>query len=76
MALRKLISLPLPAPPEQASGSIVEQVLATPQLAAARLFWDAFREMQPWWPVLIPLLLWVGVRTYRKERAALRAGEA
>jgi hypothetical protein len=25
--------------------------------------------------VLLPLMLWVGVRTYRRERAAVQAGE-
>ncbi len=72
MTLRKLFSQPLPTPPEGSDGSIVEQALALPQLAPIRLFWDAMREMRPWWPVLIPLLLWVGVRAYRRERAALQ----
>ena len=74
MALRKLIGQQLPEPPTGAGGSIVEQILAVPQLGAARLFWDSFRDLQPWWPVLVPLLVWVGVSTYRKERAAI-AGE-
>jgi hypothetical protein len=25
--------------------------------------------MRPWWPVLFPLLLWIGWRSYQKERA-------
>ncbi|MBK9940287.1 MAG: hypothetical protein IPP13_01510 [Kouleothrix sp.] len=70
MTLRKLLSQPLPTPTEGASGSLVEQALALPQLVPIRLFWDNFRELRPWWPVLVPLLLWVGLRTYRNERAA------
>jgi hypothetical protein len=27
-----------------------------------------FQELRPWWPIVIPLLLWVAVRTYRRER--------
>ena len=73
MALRKLVSLP--TPPDEASGPIAGQLLAMPQLAPLRLFWDNFRDLQPWWPVLVPLLVWVGVRAYRRERAAIQGGE-
>lgn len=72
MALRKIITKPLPAPPAQDQASLVDQVLAAPQMTAVRMFWNSFRDLQPWWPVLIPLLLWVGVRTYQKERTALQ----
>jgi hypothetical protein len=41
-------------------------------MTAVRMFWNSFRDLQPWWPVIIPILLWVGVRTYQKERAALQ----
>ena len=75
MALRKLLSQPLPSPPDPGQSSLAEQALAMPQLAPLRLFWDNFRDLQPWWPVLVPLLLWVGVRAYRRERAAIAAGE-
>lgn len=72
MALRKIITKPLPAPPAQNQASLVDQVLAAPQMTAVRMFWNSFRDLQPWWPVIIPILLWVGVRTYQKERAVLR----
>ena len=77
MTLRKLITRHLPELPEDASGrlSLLEQALAIPQLVPIRLFWDNLRELRPWWPVLLPLMLWVGVRTYRRERAAAQAGE-
>jgi len=74
--LRKLISRPLPeAPPEAPSlRSVAEQALAASPLAAVRTFWNSLREFQDWWPVLIPLLLWIGWRTYQRERARVLAG--
>jgi hypothetical protein len=77
MTLRKLMSRSLPEPPEETPGrvSLLEQALAVPQFLPFRLFWDSLREMRPWWPVLLPLMLWVGVRTYRRERAAVQTGE-
>jgi hypothetical protein len=77
MTLRKLITRPLPEPPDESLArlSFVEQVLAMPQLKPIRRFWDNLLELRPWWPVLLPLMLWVGVRTYRRERAAMQAGE-
>ena len=76
MTLRKLLTRPLPAPPSEAptANSLVEQFLGLPPLVPLRLFWDSFLELRPWWPVLIPALLWVGIRAYRRERAALREG--
>jgi hypothetical protein len=73
MALRKLLTRPLPELPEEAPGlrSIVEQILATPQLAPLRVVWYNWRDLQPWWPVLLPLLIWVFVRTYQRERAKI-----
>ncbi len=78
MTLRKLIARPLPEPPAESPAqlSFVEQALALPQLVPLRLFWDNLQELRPWWPVLLPLLLWVAVRTYRRERQALQGGEA
>lgn len=74
MALRKLLSRRLPEPPSEAPGarSIVEQVLALPQLVPLRLFWQNLATLRPWWPVLLPALAWIGWRTYQSERTALR----
>jgi hypothetical protein len=55
-------------------GAAIEQAIAASPLAPAQAFWASLRELQAWWPLLIPLLLWVFWRTYRRERAALRAG--
>lgn len=78
MALRKLLSLRLPQPPDEAPGvrSIVDEALAVPQLVSARLFAENVVALRPWWPVLLPLLAWVGWRTYRSERAAVLARQA
>ena len=78
MALRKLLSRPLPEMPSEAPGirSVAEQALATPQLVPVRLFWENLRALQPWWPVLAPLLLWYFVRTYQRERAKYLAERA
>ena len=61
-SLRKAISNPRAA---------INQAIAASPLAPVRAFWDALIEMEDWWPLLIPLLLWVFWRTYQRERAAL-----
>jgi hypothetical protein len=75
MALRKLLSRGLPEVPskEEAADvrSLLTQALDVLPIAPVRLFWDSFSEMRPWWPVLLPLLAWVGWRTYQRERAAV-----
>ena len=76
--LRRLVSRRLPEPPEAAPGirSIAEQAIAASPLARVPAFWDTLRELEDWWPVLIPLLAWVFWRTYKRERAALLAQSA
>ena len=76
IALRKLLSQGLPEPPAEATSlrDTVMQALALPPLLPIRLFWDNLRAMRPWWPVLLPLLAWIGWRTYQRERASVRAG--
>ena len=71
--LRKLVPSGLSHLPQVASNprAAIDQALAASPLAPARAFWDSLREMEAWWPVLIPLLLWVFWRTYQRERAAL-----
>ena len=73
MALHKLASRSLPNLPPAADNprAAIKQAIADSPLAPARAFWDSLRELEPWWPLLIPLLLWVFWRTYRRERAAL-----
>jgi hypothetical protein len=49
----------------------IDQAIAASPLAPVRAFWNALRELEDWWPLLLPLLLWVFWRTYQRERAAL-----
>jgi hypothetical protein len=51
----------------------INQAIADSPLAPARAFWGALIELEDWWPVLLPLLLWVFWRTYQRERAAMSA---
>jgi hypothetical protein len=71
MALRKLLARSLPAPPEQPPGlqELLEQAFEIQLLVPVRLFWNNLNALRPWWPVLLPLLAWIGWRTYRRERA-------
>jgi hypothetical protein len=68
--LRRLVARPLPEPPEAAGPrAIIEQAIAGSPLAPARAFWDSLRELEDWWAILIPVLIWVFWRTYKRERA-------
>ena len=73
--LRKLLPGGLAQLPQAVSNprAAINQAIEESPLAPARAFWDALREMEVWWPVLIPVLLWVFWRTYQRERAALGA---
>ena len=69
--LRRLLAHGLPEPPEVAPSpaDMLAQALDLPLLAPVRIFWENLNEMRPWWPILLPLLAWVGWRTYWHERA-------
>jgi hypothetical protein len=71
--LRKLLPGGLSSLPQAASNprAAINQAIAASPLAPVRAFWDNLREMEDWWPLLLPLLLWVFWRTYQRERAAL-----
>jgi hypothetical protein len=73
--LRKLATDSITRLPKAATNprAAIDQAIAASPLAPARAFWGALREMEDWWPILIPLLLWIFWRTYRRERAALLA---
>ncbi|MBC8160316.1 MAG: hypothetical protein H7Z42_03780 [Roseiflexaceae bacterium] len=66
--MQRLLTRSLPDPAEVENRSVFEQVLASPFALPVRLFWNALRDFQGWWPVLIPALLIMGIRTYRRER--------
>ena len=70
--LRKLIPEGLSRLPQAISNprAAINQAIADSPLAPVRAFWDALFELEDWWPLLIPVLLWVFWRTYQRERAA------
>jgi di/tricarboxylate transporter len=69
-SVRSILSHGIPEYPEEQPTwqSFVQDVLAEPMIAPFRLFWHNFLEARPWWPVLIPLMVWVGWRSYKRER--------
>ena len=71
--LRKLVAGGLSRLPQAVSNprAAIDQAIAASPLAPARAFWDALRELEDWWPLLLPILVWVFWRTYQRERAAL-----
>jgi hypothetical protein len=71
--LRKLADAGLARLPQAVSNprAAIDTAIAASPLAPARAFWDALRELEDWWPVLLPVLLLVFWRTYQRERAAL-----
>jgi hypothetical protein len=73
--LRRLIAI-APRLPQAATNprAALDTAIAASPLAPARTFWNSLREMEDWWPVLLPVLLWVFWRTYQRERAELAAG--
>ena len=73
MELRKLVPAGLSRLPQAVSNprAAIDQAIAASPLAPVRAFWDALVELEDWWPLLIPLLVWVFWRSYQRERAAL-----
>ena len=71
--LRKLLPDRLAGLPQAISNprAAINQAIDASPLAPARAFWEALRELEDWWPLLLPVLLWVFWRTYQRERAAL-----
>lgn len=53
---------------EQARKQALERLDALPYVKALRSFWSDLNAMREWWPVLIPLLTFIGWRTYQNER--------
>jgi hypothetical protein len=72
--MRLLDRLPLrrrpPEAPEQRSryGVLQDMVVERLRLRRAQAFANDLLSLEDYWPVLIPLLAWVGWRTYRRER--------
>ncbi len=49
------------------------QIARYPLLVQLRAIWRQLADERPSWPYLIPLLLIVGIGTYRAERNKIRA---
>jgi hypothetical protein len=61
--------LPSSAPVTPDFQTVLRQNLdQMPLLRVVKAFWDELADMRDWWPLVLPLLFWVGWRTYRKER--------
>lgn len=69
-SVRSILSRGIPEYPQDKPTwrSFLQDVLAEPLIAPFRLFWLNFLEARPWWPVLIPLMAWVGWRSYKREQ--------
>lgn len=74
--MQKLLTRNLPDPAEVENRTLVEQVLASPLMLPFRLFWNTLLDFREWWFVLIPALLLMGLRTYRRERQRYTAERA
>jgi hypothetical protein len=61
--------LPPSAPPTEDFQTVLRQNLdQMPLLRVVKSYLDELTDMRDWWPLVLPLLLWIGWRTYRKER--------
>ena len=66
--MQKMLTRNLPDPEQVEGRSLAEQVWASPFLLPVRLFWNTLLDFRAWWALLIPALLLMGLRTYRRER--------
>ncbi|HWQ11972.1 MAG TPA: hypothetical protein VNL77_04190 [Roseiflexaceae bacterium] len=73
MTIRKIAGRVLPPPPRPPGPLEQATLLLRVKLLPFWLFWQNLRELRPWWPLLLPLLLWYGRRVYRRERAVVLA---
>ncbi len=65
---------PAPAPESRPTLNrlINDAVIRLPYVPQLRIFWRDLQAEREWWPVLLPLLAWIGWRTYQSERQKLR----
>ena len=68
MSIQTILRRGIPDPVEVEGRSVVEQAWTSPLFAPLRLFWVTLEAFRPWWPVLLPLLAVLGLRTYQHER--------
>lgn len=64
---------PPPPPSDQRLHNLMYQALERiPYYHQVRIFWHDLWDMRALWPVLLPLLGWIGWRTYRAEQRKVR----
>jgi len=74
--IKRLLSGKQPEPTTEPQGWFQKQVYPVvqqkiddmPIIQQGRKYWEKLEKERGWWPVLLPLLAWVGWSTYRKER--------
>lgn len=70
--LRKVRNQLSGATPAAGPLDIVLQRMGLPGVITRQIIID-FQELRPYWPILIPLMIIVAVRSYRRERAIILA---
>ncbi len=75
--IRRATPTPPPAPPTAPPTQLgmIEQTLTRfglPGVLITKAIED-FQSLRPWWPILIPILLWEARKTYIRERRAVLA---
>ncbi|MDZ4718828.1 MAG: hypothetical protein SH847_10295 [Roseiflexaceae bacterium] len=73
--LRKKPQPPAAPPPKPHPLDSVLGRLGLPGVIIRQFLAD-FQELRPWWPILIPTIVVVALRTYRRERALIRAARS
>lgn len=63
---------PPPSPTERMNTILEDAIERIPYLHQLRVFWRDLEAERDWWPVLVPVLIWIGWRTYRNERRKLQ----
>ncbi len=74
-SIRKKPEAPPPPPPKPHPLDAALGRLGLPGVVIRQFVHD-FQDLRPYWPILIPLMILVGVRTYRRERALVIAARA
>ena len=60
---------PPPTPTsQQRFAFLTETVIDRFYMRRILAFWEDLQKTEAWWPVVLPLLAWVGWRTYHSER--------
>ncbi|MCG8346723.1 MAG: hypothetical protein MI924_02945 [Chloroflexales bacterium] len=63
---------PPPSPTDRVNDMLQNAIERIPYLHQLRIFWRDLESERDWWPILIPVLAWIGWRTYRNERRKLQ----